>query len=480
MTNCDVWCGMFIVIFTVVVLSVAPLIPISHASDFIVDAQCVSGHWYVTIHDENNGIDNEKHLSENTGIIQGVSIRTIPSIGSSNVKSTFETDKSGSFFLAPEYNTGWVWLSKPGYNDQKVRSSCDTAYDAFSYSEQFASYCYDYVYQFIPMTFLPEMAHTLPSHTIKHVMDFFDAQITSRDETITMQTLEIKALLDFFDAQITSRDETIKVQTLETNVLSNTLDNNASIIHDMISNSTKDEICLLHIDDAISEAYERVGILHINKSGMLKALNTTSMQSFTYDDINVEKMKLDGFVNMYCSNTTLETAQKIQIRLDVLDVLYEEQRRQVYDLQYMLLMDMLSDSQSSSSPHQPSSSPPQSPLQNYYYYNNNYYLDSSHYHDSNNDRRDFYYYDATGSKPYDYTKHDRIKNYNPKDHDDHDHSHTNCITFCDKNDYEPIWARYLDKYGAREACWDVDADPKRIGTADWYWCKDLGKYLYNK
>ena len=49
--------------------------------------------------------------------------------------------------------------------------------------------------------------------------------------------------------------------------------------------------------------------------------------------------------------------------------------------------------------------------------------------------------------------------------------------FCDSDDYEPGWARYLDYDGALEACWDVEANPERIGTDDWYWCKELERHL---
>ena len=472
MNNYDSRCSMFFIIFAVAALFVVPSIQLSHASNFIVDAQCVEGHWYVVIYDgDGDGDDNiydntnEKNPLENMGIIQGVSIRTIPSVGSSNVKSTFETDDSGSFFLAPEYNTGWVWLSKPGYNDQKIRSSCDTAYDAFSYSKQFASYCYDYTHQFIPMTLLSDMTDT---HTVKHMVDFFIAQIASRDDTIKQQTLDMMTLLDVLN------------------------DNNNSTIYDIILNSTKDEMCLLHIDDAIGEAYEKLGVLHVQQSNILSTFDMNDMQHIAYDDIDAAKTKLHDVVNTHCANVTLQTAHKMQVGLDVLDVLYEEQRRQVSDLQYMLFMDTLVYSQQSATQHlQPSShlhlhqqhqqqQQQQQPAQTYYYYNNNYYLDDNNYDSSGNNRHGFYHYDATDTKPYDYTKHENTKNYNPIHHEDHNHSHVNCITFCDQTDYEPDWARYLSIRDAREACWDVDADLQRLGTADWYWCKDLDRYLYDK
>ena len=432
----------------------------SYAADFVADAQCVEGHWYVSIHDMSIQRDNagtargEENPRKDGGLLPGVSIRTIESAGSSNVKSIFETDENGSFFLAPEYNTGWVWLSKPGYNDQKVRSSCDTAYDAFSYSEQFASYCYDYAYQFVPMTYLPVMSAVQSDvGSVRSIMDFFDGQITLRDETIKKQTLEIKRLADSLN------------------------NNNNTSVTPALSNSTNDALCLLYIEDATSKAYEALGALYALRSGILAEHDAVDTRALGYDDVNSAQVAFDAGVVEYCSDITIpETAQEVGAGLETIQVLYEEMRRQAVNLQYELLALSLGGASSHHQPHTQQN-------QSYYYYDNNYYLDDSHYDGSststrNNDERDFYYYDATGSKPYDYANHDHTQNYNPEDHEDHDHTHGYCVTFCDQYDYEPDWARYLDKHKAREACWDVEADPDRIGTDDWYWCKDLGKYLF--
>ena len=434
----------------------------SHAADFVADAQCVEGHWYVSIYDMSIHKDNagtargEENPRKDSGLLAGVSIRTIESAGSSSVKSIFETDENGSFFLAPEHNTGWVWLSKPGYNDQKVRSLCDTVYDTFSYSEQFASYCYDHTYQFVPMTYQPAMSG------------------------VQSDAVSVKSIMDFFDGQITLRDEMIKKQTQEIKRLADSLKNNSSTssVIPALSNNTNDALCLLHIEDATGKAYEALGALYAQRSGILVEHGAVDTRVLGYDDVNSTQMAFDVGAAEYCSDiTTQETAQEVGAGLETLQVLYEEMRRQAVNLQYESLVLSLGGV---SSHYQ------QQPQQNqsYYYYNNNYYLDDSYYYGStstnNNGERGFYYYDATGSKPYDYTNHDQTQNYNSEDHENHDHTHGYCVTFCDQYDYEPDWARYLDKHKAREACWDVEADPDRIGTDDWYWCKDLGKYLFGR
>ena len=435
------------VLAMVALLASASLLQPSYADDFVADAQCIEGHWYVTIHDAHpyngNMSSGQEDALRDSGLLQGVSIRTITSAGSTEVKSSFETGKSGSFFLAPEYNTGWVWLSKPGYNDQKVRSSCDTAYDVFSYSRQFASYCYDYTYAAVPTKYLSDMTadHTPYEGSVGSIMSFFDEQITSRDAVIETQAREIKDLLGALGYG---------------NATSNATGTTISL-----SNSTRDSVCLLHIKTATSTLYELLGALHVFRSGLFEGRDFTDSWALWSDGVYEKVLGLDALACDGGAGRAPEMAAKLADELETLQILAAETQRQIDAYKYEL-----------QAPQQ---------QQSYYYYNNNYYSDDSYYdgntHDYNS-RNDFYYYDSTGSKPYDYGNHNTIENYDPEEHRDHDHVHSNCVTFCDSSEYEPDWARYLDKYEAREACWDVEANPDRIGTADWYWCKDLDKYLY--
>ena len=436
----------FTCIATAAILAMAALLAFtfllqpSYADDFVANAQCIEGHWYVTIYDPHSRGDGA-----GSGL-QDVSIRTITSAGSTDVKSTFETNKGGSFFLAPEYNTGWVWLSKPGYNDQKVRSSCDTAYDAFSYSEQFASYCYDYAYATVPTKYLSDMTadHMSYGESVGSLMSFFDEQITSRDTVIERQTQEIKDLLDVLGYGSATGNATGAIT---------------------LSNSTMDSVCLLHIKTATNILYEILGALHVYRSGLFEERDFADSWALWNYDVSERVLGLDALVCDGGAGRTPAMAAKLADELETLQILAAETRRQIDAYKYEL-----------QTPQQQSH-----PQQSYYYYNNNYYSDDSYYdgnaHDYNN-RNDFYYYDSTGSKPYDYGNHNTIKNYDPEEHRDHDHGHGSCVTFCDSSEYEPDWARYLDKYEARDACWDVESNPDRIGTADWYWCKDLDKYLY--
>ena len=451
-----------VVLVAISLLTLVSPLQISYADDFVADAQCVEGHWYVTIYDEQLYGDDAGSgqlvldAPNDSGLLSGVSIRTIISLGSSDVKSSFETDNSGSFFLAPEYNTGWVWLSKPGYNDQKIKSSCDTAYDAFSYSEQFASYCYDYTFAAIPATYLPVMIDgQISDGSVKSIVDFFDEQITLRDNMIRAQSQEIKALLDVlvydnatgYDVVVDAANDTNTPGAITT-----------------LSNNTKDTLCLLHIQDATSMVYEMLGALHVLRSGILEVGGSQDAWDMWLEDLTKRTLSLKD--TPYCSDgvvgSTPKMTEKLRAGLETLHTLHAELERQIKERQYLSSL-TASSQQVSSYQQQPT------------YYNSDYYYTGNNRYDRSNDVVNFYNYD--NSKLGDQNSRDTSRNYNLEDHEDHDHGHSNCITFCDKDDYEPDWARYLDKYGALEACWDVDANPDRIGTADWYWCKDLAKYL---
>jgi len=101
----------YVIIIAIVVVL---LIPINaYADDFTIQSECDNGSWKATIFsDEGNPLPN-------------VNVRTIKSLSTSSFESKFLTDENGKVEIPPEENTGFIWLSKGGYNDKKIGIQCE-------------------------------------------------------------------------------------------------------------------------------------------------------------------------------------------------------------------------------------------------------------------------------------------------------------------------------------------------------------------
>ncbi len=413
----------------------------AYADDFVVDAQCVGDVWFATIYDADYGGAWAERALPDTRVM------TIPSAGSTNVVSAFATDAKGMLLLEPENNTGWAWISKPGYNDKKVRTWCSTAYDRLFHSEQFASYCYDHAYGTLPATYLPAI-DGLYDASVHSIVEFFDSQIVRQNGIIEGQIREIENLTSVIRAY------------------------NGTYTYHGISNDTKDRLCLASLKEMTSMGYEALGMMHFSRLGVLDGDTLLHQREALLENLGALAAAMPS-----CTYGAHGLGDDAVAELEALAALTSELERQA------TLQEEAGQAEPQAPPQAPQHPPAQSgrpAQQGYYYYGNDYYAGDGRYpysYNSNNDRNGLYHYDPAGSGQYDYGRHSAGENYDPAEHEDHDHVHR-CVTFCDSSEYEPGWARYLDKHGARDACWDVESDPDRIGTDDWYWCKDLERFLY--
>jgi len=90
------------------------MLPDAYAKDTSFTSKCVGDTWQGTIHDD----DGE--------LFPNVKVMTMVKQFSTNYEEKFITDENGIVEIPFSSNTGFVWISKGGYNDQKIKiDSCD-------------------------------------------------------------------------------------------------------------------------------------------------------------------------------------------------------------------------------------------------------------------------------------------------------------------------------------------------------------------
>lgn len=92
----------------VLVFSLMLFIPItSYADDFEVQTSCRESNLIVNI-------------SEGQVPLSGVTIFTINKLSSTNHEDKFITDENGTATIDSKSNTGFIWITKGGFNDRKI------------------------------------------------------------------------------------------------------------------------------------------------------------------------------------------------------------------------------------------------------------------------------------------------------------------------------------------------------------------------
>jgi len=84
------------------------LVPDAEAKDFVINSECVDGNWVTTITDKDgNPLTN-------------VQVGTIKKLSSTSIEDIFYTDENGIVIINSNYLTGFVKISKGGYNVMKI------------------------------------------------------------------------------------------------------------------------------------------------------------------------------------------------------------------------------------------------------------------------------------------------------------------------------------------------------------------------
>ena len=383
------WVGLVPAAAVVVLAAAGAAGTAAYADDLYVESRCIQDYLFISIYD-----------AEDNGAISGASVRTVPDLLALSVVSQFETDANGQFALAPEHNTGWIWLSSPGYNDRRMSSTCSPGggIDGGGGVSPSPDYCYAYVYDRMPMTYLPELDSSRSHATVDSLLDFLISKIDDKDRIIYEQV------------QVLLRAEH-HVQPYNGPALA--------------EHTPPDRLCLDAINNANSLLLEALGIVFVTELGVLGQDEIGRM----YDEILYRLADMSALEYCDAVDHTSGLADEIVAASDMNGLLASQWT-------YVEA---------------------QTPG---FYYGDGSGSDDRYYYDDANDR--LYHYDDANDLHY----------YYDDANDRHD-----CYMFCDSDDYEPGWARYLDYDGALEACWDVEANPERIGTDDWYWCKELERHL---
>lgn len=102
------------IIAIAVVCSMTLILPNVYAADFQIKTNCNSDNLIVTFTDDE---DNA---------IQNVKVHIVDGIRNTNPNNTFYSDESGQAIIPFLDNTGFVWITKGGFNDQKINvETCD-------------------------------------------------------------------------------------------------------------------------------------------------------------------------------------------------------------------------------------------------------------------------------------------------------------------------------------------------------------------
>ncbi len=103
------------IIAIAVVCSFSLILPNAYAEDLTIDSRCEAGNLILTIVDEEGAA------------IQNVKVRTTDGIRySSKIYDTFYSDESGKVSIEFSKNTGYVYVVKGGFNDQRFENeNCD-------------------------------------------------------------------------------------------------------------------------------------------------------------------------------------------------------------------------------------------------------------------------------------------------------------------------------------------------------------------
>lgn len=105
--------GIIVIIIITSLFSIPNLVQFAEARDFVMKTECVDENLKVIITDtDGNPLSN-------------VTVRTYKSMSTSSVEDTFYTDVNGVVIIPVELQTGFVKISKGGFNDQKLATDCD-------------------------------------------------------------------------------------------------------------------------------------------------------------------------------------------------------------------------------------------------------------------------------------------------------------------------------------------------------------------
>jgi len=96
-------------------------IPNAYADDMKIDQSCTQEGWSATI----NNTDGNP--------LENVRVGTLDRISSSSPEESFYTDENGHVVIPPASITGFVKVTKGGYNDQKFSLSCDVSIGFLTY-----------------------------------------------------------------------------------------------------------------------------------------------------------------------------------------------------------------------------------------------------------------------------------------------------------------------------------------------------------
>lgn len=418
--------GMFLASIVIIIVALGASHNIAHADDFVVETQCVNNYLFVTIHND-----------DDYNPIHDIKIRTIPDLRASKIISTFDANTDGSFILSPKDNTGFAWFSSPGYNDQKISTSCDSI-DKISQNKQFENYCHAYISNKMPI-YMPEFKEqpSLPS-----LVEFIGSKLDTKNVLIYEQIQVIRALLDEYNIS-QSTNSTISAKNYHPSSQSNIL-------------------CLENIKAANSLMFEIYGMIYAAEEfGIIMPDQDVLVK------LAAVKYNLNTTNASWCNvtNHTSDLDREIASAYKIASLLLAQWESQIQESQMLNPVATIMSA---------------SMLSNHNYYvssqnSENYYstMDSSRNINSNINTTSHFSYDVNNQSFY----YDRYNTYANLPYNYDNHNYTDCYTFCDSDDYEPDWARYLTVQDAAEACWDVEADSDRIGTDDWYWCKELERHI---
>ena len=104
-----------VIIIIAVVCSFSLILPNAYAEDFTIDSRCEAGNLILTI------------VNEEGVVIQNVKVRTTDGLRyTSKIHDTFYSNESGEVSIDFSKNTGYVYVVKGGFNDQRFENeNCD-------------------------------------------------------------------------------------------------------------------------------------------------------------------------------------------------------------------------------------------------------------------------------------------------------------------------------------------------------------------